>query len=116
MEIGDKVFVYKEGEGFASGEILEFGPGIITDIHEYKSINNIRNIFQIKIMNGETVYACHRSHMSFEDCFYYFITKDEYDDMINSKINAINSKIEELYNEKEDMLEDAVDWDKVMLV
>ena len=116
MEIGDKVFVYKEGEGFASGEILEFGPGIITDIREYKSINNIRNIFQIKMMNGETVYACYRPHMSFEDCFYYFITKDEYDDMINRKIKAIDSRIERLFDEKESLFNSIIDWDKVKLV
>lgn len=113
IQIGDKVFVYKKGEGFTSGEELEFGAGIITDIREYKSINHSINIFKIKMMNGDTVYAYHRS---FKDCFYYFITKDEYDDMINRKIKAIDSRIEHLFDEKESLFNSIIDWDKVKLV
>ena len=54
--------------------------------------------------------------MSFEDCFYYFITKDEYDDMINRKIKAIDSRIEHLFDEKESLFNSIIDWDKVKLV
>ena len=47
IQIGDKVFVYKMGEGFLSGEELEFGAGIITDIREYKSINHYINLSRL---------------------------------------------------------------------
>ena len=107
MEIGDKVFVYKMGEGFLSGEELEFGPGIIIDIHF------LNTIFQSKLMDGRIVYAYHKS---FKDGFYYFITKDEYDDMINRKIKAIDSRIEHLFDEKESLFNSIIDWDKVKLV
>ena len=48
--------------------------------------------------------------------FYYFITKDEYDDMINRKIKAIDSRIERLFDEKESLFNSIIDWDKVKLV
>ena len=98
------VAVWQDGYGFAMGDEYEIGLGTIVSSRE-GYVDTMRNhkeiIYEIKLANGQIVHGCHNH---FYNQSYYFLTKEEYNDLLMRRVAGIDMKIDEFQREKKEIL------------
>lgn len=108
IQPGSVVAVWQDSYGFASGTEYEVGLGVIVSSHEGYT-DTMRNkkelIYEIKLHNGQTVHGCHNH---FYNQSYYFMTKEEYNDLLTRQVAGLQEQIEKLQRQKDDLLKKCI--------
>ena len=109
IEPGQIVMVWEDGFGFATGDETELGRGVIVARHKGfcdTMKNNKETVYEIRLDNGQTIHGCHNH---FYTQSYYFMTKEEYNDMIVRQIEGIDAKIASLSQIKDVLQKKIID-------